>query len=215
MNAKHKKIEAAQCERVQILLPWFIKKTLKREEEEIVREHVEHCRQCSEEAKLAQSLSSALASPEEIQEPNIHRAYSNISRKLDLMQNKPKLSTWFQNLFSPAGWMPVAAVQFMVIIGLVVTLATEHVSAPSYHALGSRSSEAANVVVVFHSNTTVADMQRVLRASGAVIVGGPTITDAYMLSISNTDLIAAIARLRSEPEIALVESLAAKDTEKR
>ena len=49
-------------------------------------------------------------------------------------------------------------------------------------------------------------MRRALRAADARVVGGPTVTDAYLLRIPSLDA-DALARLRAEPAVARVESL--------
>ena len=79
--------------------------------------------------------------------------------------------------------------------------------ADSYRTLGAAGAPpAANALVVFRPDATEAEMRRALRAADARVVGGPTVTDAYLLRIPALDA-EALARLRAEPAVARVESL--------
>jgi hypothetical protein len=79
-----------------------------------------------------------------------------------------------------------------------------------YQALGSASSApSANAVVVFRPDATEAQIRAALRTSDARLVGGPTVTDAYLLQMPG-DGAAALKRLRAQPAVLRVESLVGK-----
>ena len=54
-------------------------------------------------------------------------------------------------------------------------------------------------------------MRRVLLASGARIVDGPTAADAYILAVAPDHAEQAVQTLRSEHSVLLIQSLDAKD----
>jgi cysteine synthase len=64
---------------------------------------------------------------------------------------------------------------------------------------------------VFKPDTTEREMRRILQASGARVVDGPTVTDAYVLALPAAQAPAALARLRAEPAVTLAQALGTED----
>ncbi len=60
-------------------------------------------------------------------------------------------------------------------------------------------------MVVFKPETAERELRRILQANGAHVVDGPTVTDAYLLSVPDPQQ--ARARLRGEAAVALAETL--------
>ena len=79
-------------------------------------------------------------------------------------------------------------------LGLALPAATRRLP----HPRRRRPPPAANALVVFRPDATEAEMRRALRAADARVVGGPTVTDAYLLRIPALGA-ASLARLRAEP----------------
>jgi hypothetical protein len=111
---------------------------------------------------------------------------------------------WQQLTRPPVAALAFAQFAFVVVAaGLLLSL-----SRPSYHALGSAPvPAAANVIVMFAPETTEAEMRGLLKTNGATLVGGPTPTDAYLLSIPRTSRSSALAKLRSEAHIVMAEPI--------
>jgi hypothetical protein len=82
-----------------------------------------------------------------------------------------------------------------------------------FHALGRpvATLPAARLVIAFAPQTSVAEMRRVLLASGARIVDGPTAADAYILAVAPERAEQALQSLRAEHSVLLIQSLDAKD----
>ena len=81
-----------------------------------------------------------------------------------------------------------------------------------YRALGAPTVDpdrlaGATLVVRFRPDVTEQEMRRVLRDCEARLVYGPTTTDAYLLGVARGREQAAIARLRQQAAVLLVESL--------
>ena len=64
-------------------------------------------------------------------------------------------------------------------------------------------------MVVFRPDTPEREMRRILQASGARVVDGPTATDAYLLAVPAAQAAPALARLRAERAVTLAQPLAA------
>ncbi|MDE2431124.1 MAG: hypothetical protein KGM99_20570, partial [Burkholderiales bacterium] len=102
----------------------------------------------------------------------------------------------------------VMAGQTAIIVGLVLHLILPGQHENSFRVLSSSEQLApGNIVVVFKPETSVKDIQRIMSHNDARIVDGPTVTNAYVLRVSNDQLTQSVTDLRTEPMIELVESL--------
>jgi hypothetical protein len=79
---------------------------------------------------------------------------------------------------------------------------------PAYRALGAAAATQSGIVVVFRPDTPERELRRIVRASGARLVGGPTEADAYLLGpLDGSAPASTLARLRAEPAVVLAEPL--------
>ena len=62
---------------------------------------------------------------------------------------------------------------------------------------------------MFAASATEAQIRAALRAGDARLVGGPTVSDAYLLQLRTNDR-ATLAKLRGQPGVLRVESLEAE-----
>lgn len=116
--------------------------------------------------------------------------------------------------FDRGGWRNWAlAAQLMVIAGLSVLLwpagSGQDAAYPQYRALGSGAVAAPDVVVMFQPDARFEQVQRVLQASGARIVDGPTVTGAYLVDVDAARMPQLLAALRADPAVRLAEPLGA------
>jgi hypothetical protein len=124
---------------------------------------------------------------------------------------------WLRRLvdtFDGGGWRNWAlAAQCVVIAGLGVLLwpavGGPDAAAPAYRALGSGAVAAPDVVVMFQPDARLEPVQRVLQASGARIVDGPTVTGAYLVDVDAARMPQLLAALRADPAVRLAEPLGA------
>ena len=58
---------------------------------------------------------------------------------------------------------------------------------------------------MFRADTTEVQLNGLLRANGASLVGGPTPTDAYLLRVPASTRQAALARLRGDRHVLMAE----------
>ena len=111
--------------------------------------------------------------------------------------NQPSLLRW------------AVAAQLVLIVGLVALLARPDEPPAAYHVLGNGTGGTAtgNLVVMFQPNTTERELRRFLQAQGARMVDGPTVTDAYLLSVPDENRDRALQALRANPAVKLAEAL--------
>ena len=203
MKARILPLDSDEHRLAQELLPWFVNGTLEAKEEAQVKMHLVHCVRCQADAAAQAALRAVPVAP--AAGSSVERDWAALREKLGTPLH-PRASTaagrrWWQRA------LPLAvAAQVLVVLGL----AALWVGSPRpelYRALGAASpAEAANAVAVFRSDATEREMRAALRSAGARIVGGPTLTDAYLLHLNSLDA-QTVARLRAQPGVQSVESL--------
>jgi Putative zinc-finger len=203
MKARILPLDSDEHRLAQELLPWFVNATLESEEAAQVQAHLLHCVRCQADA-VAQAALRAV--------PVVPTAGSSVERDWAALRERlgapaqPRAAAaigrrWWQRALPLA-----AAAQVLVVLGLTAVWVGSPRPEP-YRALGAAPQvDAANAVAVFRSDATEREMRAALRAAGARIVGGPTLTDAYLLHLDSLDA-HAIARLRAQPGVHSVESL--------
>jgi hypothetical protein len=191
---------------IQALLPWFLTGKLDQAERGRIQAHINDCVQCRTELETERRLAQRITEvPARADAPDVERGWKLMSHTLDRFDRDASPS-WVVRLRESMSWLGVAvAVQFCLLATLGFALwRAEH--SPDYHALGSVQSGAdANIVVVFRPETLERDLRAILKSSGARLVGGPTVSDAYLLRVAPATRAATVARLRQEREVVLAE----------
>lgn len=194
-------------------LPWLLNGSLGGQERDAVQAHVQSCAACRDELDMLRALRAAgQDSAVPVIDPDT--ALARILPRLDARPvPKPQppglLQRWRARVAAnERSWLRGAMVaQAVVIAGLLLALARpDGFAAAPYRVLGARAPEHAALVIVFKPQTTESELHRIVRASGVRIVDGPTVTDAYLVSV-NGSTATALARLRAEPAVALAEPL--------
>jgi hypothetical protein len=197
----------------QDALPWLANGTLAGAELERVQAHVETCAHCRADLALLRTVHAAGPGPDLDFDPD--RALARLMPQLDAapVQETPGLLQRWRNRMAAndGAWLRAAvALQFCAIAVLATLLArpAAHPESDTYRALGAAGANGmARVVVTFRPDTPEAELRRIVRASGARIVGGPTVTDAWLVGADGR-LDPVLARLRTEPAVTLAEPLA-------
>jgi len=215
----------------QDALPWLANGTLGGTELERVQGHVETCALCRADLAVLRTVHAAGPGTDLDWDPE--RALGRLLPHLDAplpAQDAPEVQTvqtvqavpaqpapsllqrWRTRLAANDGtWLRAAvALQFCAIAVLAVLLArlsAQPDTANDYHVLGAAGANgAARVVVTFRPDTPERELRRIVRTSGAHIVGGPTVTDAWLVGADGR-LAPVLARLRAEPAVTLAEPL--------
>jgi len=199
-------LDSAEHRAAQDLLPWFVTGTLDAAEASSVGRHVAGCERCQkdavEQAQLRASASAMQAAGD------VERDWAVLRSRLEA---DPRAPTRRRQGAAPRAWqrwLPFAlALQGAVILTLLLVLIAGPVRDERYRALGAQpAASEANAVAVFRGDATSEQMRDALHAVGARIVGGPTITDAYLLRL-NDPTPQVLSRLRAQPGVLRVEAL--------
>lgn len=202
-------LDTDEHQAVQALLPWYVNGTLQHEELALVQGHLAQCPRCQADAAWQDGLRASLPAAQPAARADVDRQWAALSQRLAAA--RPPAPRWQQALIAwiRARWMPLALGLQSVTLVTALTLAwwAAPPSEELYRALGAApNAPAANALVVFRSTATEADIRHALRANRAQIVGGPTVTNAYLLHLSALST-EALSRLRTDRAVLRVESL--------
>lgn len=206
MKARILPLDSAEHRSAQDLLPWFVNGTLSAAEASSVTRHLAHCERCQKDAaEQAQLKASAVAS-----EPggDIDRDWAMLRSRIEAFPRRPTGKPEGAPAHPWRRWLPLTiAVQGVFVIALLLVLIGGPLHDERYRALGAAPTTfEANAVAVFRSDATNKQMRDALHAVGARIVGGPTVTDAYLLRVTNATP-EVLARLKAQPGVLSVEAL--------
>jgi hypothetical protein len=104
-------------------------------------------------------------------------------------------------------WGVPAALSVALLAAIAWTLRPVPTIVGEYHALAAPAADMATAVVRFRPDATEAQIRASLTASGARLVDGPTVTDSYVVRLPRDHYEAALATLRRQNAVALVEAL--------
>lgn len=190
---------------VQELLPWFVNGTLEAAEAAQVTEHLAQCMLCEADAATQAQLRAMHA---EASSPSgdADLGWAVLRGRLDPRSHEVARGDAMARSWWRSGLQLALAVQTAVMLVLAGALFSVLSSAEPFRALGTSPVAEANALAVFRADATQAQMSTALRAAGARIVGGPTITEAYLLHLPDAAP-ATLSRLRAQPGVLSVESL--------
>jgi anti-sigma-K factor RskA len=204
----------------QRLLPWFVNGTLKDEELALIERHLGECADCRREADGLRQLQAAFT--DTAPSADATQSFLRLRRRIETsrVQPLPRLTSIRRTWSSTSPWMRWAvAVQFAAILILGGLQFVDDRPAATYRTLGdpdvssqgATSASPDKLVVVFDPQISEAQMRRLLRASGARIVDGPTDTGAYVLVVPARRAATVREALQAAPGVTLVERLAPDD----
>jgi hypothetical protein len=196
------------------LLPWLANGTLTGEELERVQAHLRQCAACRGRLEWERSLRAA-GQPEP--PLSARHAYAGLLPRLGPQEakagNAGLRGRWAGLVAAndPRWLRMLAAVQLSVICVLALVLAQVHAirggGQDRYRTLAAHPEVQGDIVVSFDPATPERELRRILQASGARVVDGPTASDAYVLAAEPGAAGSALRRLRAEPAVTLAEPL--------
>ena len=202
-------LDAAGHRATQEILPWYAACSLGREDVLRVEAHLAECPHCQaslrwEQGLLAQYRALEIAG-------DVQRAFGALRLQVELRHARARvLPLLWQRLLrawqDAAPWLRrTLVVQFVVVLACGALLALT--SRDDYRALGSGAPVNANLVVKFRPDTSAEEIRLTLLEIGAHFAGGPTASDAYMLSVPPGHSRVALLRLRERRSVIFAESL--------
>lgn len=209
MRARILSLDSDEHREAQRLLPWFVNETLSPAEASSVATHLAQCSRCRVAADEQAELRVTATHFES--DGDVERGWALLRSRIEATPRpapprpapprpaETRPGRWQQ-------WLPwTVALQTAVLLALTIVL----VGRPrdeNYRTLGAKPVIEPNAAVVFRRDATNQQMREALGGAGARIVGGPTVTGAYLLSIP-TVRPEAVARLRAQSGILSVEAL--------
>ena len=207
---------------VQRLLPWYLTGRLETTEHDMVETHLAQCPECRSELETERQWQ--LLQPGHGTQANVEDGWTRMRARLaSELTATPPLPlratrrrgwlppTWRGGASGPArAWAAPALLSVGLAAAIVVTLRPQ---APAtalvgdFHTLGAPVDGGATAVVRFKPEATEAQIRHSLKDSGARLVDGPTVSDAYVVRLPREHYAAALDKLRKEPGVALVEAL--------
>jgi hypothetical protein len=211
MNSQHAKPEPAPHQAVQELLPWLLAGTLDSAELAMIQLHLQTCAQCRADLAWQRALGAAAAAPAPDAGFDVDRGFAQLLPRLGPRTSRTRVGVqgrWRTAAAANSAWWKwTAAVQLAAIGVLSVMLARHWHDDAGYRAMGAADGGTGNAVVVFRPDTLEREMRRILQTSGARVVDGPTVTDAYVLALPASQAPAALARMRMEGAVTLAQPL--------
>jgi hypothetical protein len=206
--------EAAHRE-TQDLLPWLANGRLDGAELQRVQAHLDTCATCRADLDALHTLQDVADLPPPVLD--VDKAFARLLPQLDAVapaDAAPVVPGWRTRLAANDGrWLRVAVgLQFCAIVVLGALLVRPSgdtqmaAQDAAYRVLGAETGADSIVAVTFKPDTPEHELRRIVTASGAHIVGGPTVTGAWMLGSAQAPADVA-ARLRTESAVTLAEPL--------
>jgi hypothetical protein len=192
----------------QQLLPWLLAGTLEGAELARVQAHLNSCDRCRADLAWERNVRAAGRQPEPALDPD--RALARVLPRLGpqparagaLGRGKSAVAA------NDRRWLrALAAAQLVVIAVLALLLVRPAGDNASYRSLGAGGRAQGNLVVVFNPATPERELRRILQASEARVVDGPTVTDAYVLAVPPSRQTSTLGRLRAEPAVTFAQPL--------
>jgi len=203
---------------VQALLPWYVTGQLSGEEQVRVAMHLADCPRCQADLELERKLQAAHR--EITTGGDVESGLEKLRRQITARAPRRRALGLAQRLRidwrDGAAWMRWALGVQSVALAAIGVLAVVMIlpSAPddAYRGLGAASAGSASgsAVTMFKPDATEQEIRRALTRSGARLIGGPTVTGAYLLALPAGHERSALAELRAQPAVVLAESLDAK-----
>jgi anti-sigma factor RsiW len=200
----------------QEALPWLANGTLHGTELERVQAHVHGCAACRADLAHLHTLRAAGQDPGPALD--VDAAFARLLPQLDQPDTLPVQPDalpvqrgWRARLAAnDRSWLRTAvALQCCAIAVLAGLLLRPAAQNDDYRVLGATPGVQSGLIVTFKPDTPERELRRIVLASGARIVGGPTATGAWLLGTEGAPGTVA-ARLRGEAAVTLAEPLGAE-----
>ena len=186
---------------VQRLLPWYLTGRLETVEHDAVETHLAQCPECR--AELETERQWQLLQPGHGAQVDVEDGWARMRARLGgdtpprpvaVPVTTPRRRSWLPPAWKTGPLLPARTWAAPALLSVALVAAIGFTLRPA-------------AVVRFRPDATEAQIRHDLADSGARMVDGPTITDAYVVRLPREHYAAALAKLRKAPGVALVESL--------
>jgi len=177
-------------EAAQLALPWLLAGTLEGDELAMVEEHVRGCEHCQADLAWERNLRAAGCGAAPAIDPG--QALQKLLPRLPPKHGTITRAGGKKAAANDSNWLRVVAAGQLAVIAVLAALLLAPRDEASYRAPGTPEQE----------------LRRILRQSGARVVDGPTVADAWVLAVPPAHTGAALRRLRGEASVTLAQPLA-------
>lgn len=198
---------------VDALLPFYVNTTLQGEELALVEEHVRQCGDCRVEVDRLRVIFDACRTY--AARPGDTPIGPETKGDMLLATGPVGVGTRIRRGIHAAPawtkWLLAAQLAAIAILGTLI--AGDARDTATFRTLGNpvaAVSATGNVAVMFDPAIPESELGRIVRASGATIVDGPTSTGVFVLAIPSGQVDRALPALRAEPAVRMAESLEAR-----
>lgn len=206
MNSQVARHAAKEHREVQHLLPWLLAGTLEGAELALVQAHLLQCGQCRADLDFERRLRAAAPQPDAGLDPE--RALAQLVARMPAQREG--MFERFRRAIAAndSAWLRWTVAAQLAVIAVLGTLLAHGDGDGAYQALGAAARAQGNLVVVFRPDTPERELRRIVQSSGARVVDGPTVTDAWVLDVPAGEAPRALERLRGERAVTLAQALA-------
>jgi hypothetical protein len=229
--------ERSRHEEVWLLLPWLANGRLSPAERDLAEEHVRRCDECERELRGQHLMCGAFTEPDRVTYapgPSFRKLMDRIDRdagtkKATQPARAAAARSWVARLGSVSLWRPPGlawAASFLLLFAITGMVATVYRwSEPVYRTVTDTPAVTPNVLhVALDRSLTIADVEELLRTSGARIVEGPGNTGIFGVTpvgvvpgqtseaSANRQLRTLSTRLRSDLRVLWVQPLTEETT---
>ena len=203
------KVMTYQHEAIEMLLPWYVTGQLDDDDVAQVDAHLAHCGACrallAEEHRFKSEFAAIPVAAPVFSMPTLPNSH----------RRSIVLRGWQATRRTVLGWAarPMRVAVFATAQAAMLLIAFQLGQPPvrpnaEYRTLSSSDvATEANAIVMFKPETREAEFRKLLADVGAEIVGGPTESNGYLLTLPRAERDAALGRFRENPQVSLAEPL--------
>lgn len=224
--------QAACPDEAARLLPWFVNGTLPAADAQFVEAHLLACETCRSDAAVLTRMRTLLRSPGQVEHAP-HGGLRKLLQRIDAAEGLPPTpglpaADGPAQALAPAAhpaqpvrkghvarWLSAAVVLqslALVFLGALAFRDSSGGGEAAYRTLTTAPAETppAALRVVFAPNTTLAEVQDLLRVNGLTVQAGPSEAGLFTLALRAArepaaEQAAALARLRADPRVRFAE----------
>lgn len=205
MKARILSLDSDAHQHAQSLLPWYVNGSLDAAQAGEVQSHLESCARC--QADLAWQRKLRETPLDTVGGGDVERDFAALRLRAPARRDPADSAPFVR----PRRWTQALAFTVgapaVFIAGLALGVFGTLRPAEPYAVLGSGgAAPQANALIVFRADATEAQIRAALQAGDAQLVGGPTVTDAYLVRLADMKP-ERLAILRGQPAVLRAESI--------